>query len=294
MEKFIKQCKPNKMKKEELAKWLYEHQTEMISFFIKKGFYKDQQPLVMSLYSKMEHEKFPKALKYIIKKGKKDENSDIRLEPGFAVIINGFLENVNRKEDKDMFADLCEEYTEIIEKILGKKAKKIAKDTDIEKDIILEVLSIAPSEEYIKNEKAVAFAVQKILRKLYALAKDADLGIEKTSQFKKMFSKVFNKELLDVVAINILLERKEHSKNYNETQLNVWNKLTDFALETLEKQKKGHILELLKFYAKRRMMDEKNKKDAARRMVLVTLPDDVYPNINKALKKLNERTLKYL
>lgn len=296
MEKLIKSLKPQKMKKDELAKWIYENQADIVAFYVKKGFYKRSQPVIESLYNKMMSEKFPKALQKIIKRGKKEPDSGIYLDPGFVVIINGFLEYVNKLENKIDYDDVCNAYYEIIDILLKKSANKLAKKLDLDVELIKELLVIAPSAEYIKDDKSVGFASQKMLRKLYVLAKDKNLGIAEitTSQIKNFFKRVFGAKLLDLIAINVLLEKKEYIKGYNENQLFIWNRMTDFALETIEKQDKKHIAELLKYYAERRRSDDRNKRDSARRIVLTTIPDDIYPKIHKVVNKMDGKYTKYL
>lgn len=294
MEAIIKGLKPNKMKKDALAKYIFDNQADIVAFYISKGFNKKFANLINSLYAKMGNAKFPEALKIILKKAKKDD--EIYLDPGFAVIINGYLEYAHRAENANELTDIFDEYYDIIDRILKKRAKKLASDLDIDAEIIKELLVIAPSKEYISNDKYVGLYSQKMLRKLYILAQDTnrELGISTTKQVRKLFKKIFGEKLIDLIAVHVLLEKKEFIKGYNEAQLAVWNLMTAFALETIEKQDKKHISELLKYYASRRMNDERKQRDAARRISIATVNAEEYPRIAKVVSKTPDKIAKYL
>lgn len=316
MEKLIRSMKPNKMKKDELAKIIFENQADIIAFYVKKGHDKRFKPTINLLWEKMSHKKFPAALKLIIKRSKKEE--EIFLDPGFAVIINGYYEHlrVTKKDSCDDLTDIMSEYYDIIDSLLKKRSKKIGEAVDVAPDVIKELLVIAPSKDYISSDKFVGVYSQKMLRKLYMLAEpaDSDIGLTTTKQVRKMFKKLFGEKLLDLIAMHILLEKKEFISKYNERQIAVWNLMTDFALETLESQKKDHIIELLKYYAVRRMDAERKMRgnksengdtqhksgncdeimDAARRISLTTIPAEDYPKIAKAVSKSSKKIKKYL
>lgn len=294
MDKLIKAMKPNKMKKDELAKMIFENQADIVSFYINKGYNKKFKPVIDSLYSKMSCKKFPAALKLIIKRGKKDE--DIFLDPGFAVIINGYLEYALRLENSDDMSEILDGYYDVIDSLLKKRAKKIADDIGIDADVVKEILVIAPSKEYISDDRFVGIYSQKMLRKLYLMAEntESEIGITTTKQVRKLFKKVFGEKLIDLIAVHILLEKKEYIKNYNEKQLAVWNLMTDFALETIEKQDKKHVGELLKYYAQRRSRDAEKGRDSARRISIATVNAEQYPKIAKTIDKMNDKVKKYL
>ena len=302
MEKIIKGLKkPEKMKKVELAKWIYDNQSDIIEFFVKKGFTKKATKIIEALYNKMSYEKFPEAMMVVIKKSKKDPDSEVFLDPGWCVIINGLLEYTQRQEKNEnstfeIAQDTLDMYMEVINKLLKKRVKDVAKECNINRDIVKELLVIAPSADYIKDERSVGFVANKMTRKLYMLAqpKDSDLGITEVKQIKKFFKATFGEKLLDLIAVHVLLEKKEYIKNYNEKQLAIWNLLTDFALQTIEKQDKKHVVQLLEYYCKKRFADEKNGRDGARRYVLATLPEDDYKKIVKAASKLPTKLVKYL
>lgn len=295
MEKLVRDLKKiNKMKKGDVASVIYDTQEETIKFFIKRSHNrKVQETTLAKLYKIMADEKFVKGLKAILKKGKKDK--DIVLDPGYAVIINGFLEENNRSKLTED-TEILDGYYEVIDKLLLKKAEKIASKCDLDAKVVEELLLIAPSKEYISDKKFVGIYSQKMLRKLYILAQSAEENvITDTKQIKRLFKGIFDdKDLIDVIAINILLEKKEFIKNYNEKQVYVWNRMTDFALDTIEKRDKDVIKSYIKYYIDRRMSDERKGKDAARRINLKSVMGENYPKIAKVVSKLPEKAVKYL
>lgn len=294
MEQIVKGLKPNKMKKDEVAKYIFENQSDIVAYYIKKSYSKKFMGPINDLFKRMTHKKVPAALKLILKRAKKED--EIYLDPGFAVIINGFLEWVHRTDEANDLSEIIDEYYEVVDAILKKRAKKLGDSLDIDPDVIKEVLVIAPSKDYISDDKFVGYYSQKMLRKLYILASDTEkeVGITSTKQVRKLFKKLFGENLIDVIAVHVLLEKKEFIKNYNDKQMALWNIMTAFALETIEKQEKKHIAELLRYYAQRRANDDRKQRDAARRVSLVGINAEEYPRIAKVVAKMPEKVTKYL
>ena len=82
--------------------------------------------------------------------------------------------------------------------------------------------------------------------------------------------------------------------NYNEIQVYVWDRMTDFVLDTIEKRDKYVIKSYIKYYIDRRMSDERKGKDAARRINLKSVMAENYPKIAKVVSKLPAKAVKYL
>lgn len=291
MKKFIDSLQVKKMDAGEIAYMIDENQKDLINFYVKQGFRMKNAETINTLFDKMMKEKFVKALKKIIKS--EDGNG---LDPAFVVIINGLIEK-NHKSEK-MTDELLEAYTKIINKVLKPRIKEISKVVDIDKDIIKELLVIVPNAECVSSEKATGFYSQKMLRKLYLIASDKEIGLDNTKKIKKLFKALFGKNILDLIAINILLEKKEYMKNFNENQIAVWNIFTDFALEYIEKQDKKHITELIEYYCNRRKNDDERNRDAARRISLTNIDEEKYPTITNRVAKFaktsKESIAKYL
>lgn len=294
MKDFIKGLKFKKKDAGTIAGEIAYNQDALIDFYIKEAHRAKNADLKNELFTKMKHPKFLKALTKMIKAGKDDPDKGLSI--GFTVIIAGLIEKwtPETEEEKEIHAKYCE----IVKKLLKKRVKEVNKKLDLNPQIIEELLLIAPTVDYMSNDKFVGIYSQKMLRKLYAIAAKQDIGLSDTKQVKTLFKNLFRKDLLDLIAINILLEKKEYSKNFNDQQTALWNLMTTFACEFIEKEDKGHIYELVKYYCRRRHNDFKNNRDGARRINLGYVEAEQYPKFAKVIekfkKKEKENVVKYL
>lgn len=291
MKEIIKNMKLKKMKASEVAAYIDEHQKDLIDFYVKFGHRAKNTETINELYTRMLNPKFAKGLKKILK----SEDSE-GIDYGFVTIINGFIEKFHKHEE--LTEELMAEYSDIIDKILKKRIKAISKKVNIDKDIIKELLVIVPDVGCISNEKFTGIYSQRMLRKLYIMAADREIGLNTTKDIKKLFKVLFGENILDLIAINILLEKKEYMKNFNEQQLAVWNLFTDFALEYINGEGKKHIGELVEYYCNRRRVDDSKERDGARRISLNNIDAERYEDLSKVIKKFvkngKENLTKYL
>ena len=286
MKNFIKDLNIKKMSASELACVIDENQKEFADFYVKNGFKAKNAEMINSLYEKMLSPKFVKALKKVAKNGSEDGGSWSGLDYGFIVVINGFIEKNHKNEA--LSEELLADYTKIINKVLKSKINSIAKDVNIEKDIVKELLVVVPDKSCVNSPRAAGFYCQKMLRKLYIISADRNIGLEKTKNVKILFQKLFGKKLLDVVAVNMLLEKKEFMKGFNENQTALWNLITDFALDYINNQDKDHITELVEYYCDRRKSDSDRNRDSARRISLMHIDQEKYPALAKRIRKFTK------
>jgi len=263
-----------KKDKEELLPILAENLVEVEDYYFRKG-HKDRET-VDRLFDKMESKKFFKCLKALFEEGALDE--------GVPVIITNFIERRGDKEGGDEYKELIEKYIKLVNKLVKDKVKELVKETGIDKDVAKEVIVVVPGEDYI-NDKFVGIYVNRVCKKLYALAKDNTVELS-SKQLKKMFKYLFKEELIYDAAVQVLLEKREVMKNFNESQLGVWNTLTEFALKTLNKLDKQELKAKILRYCERRNNDE---NDVARRIVLSQIDPDEYPTLSKVVGKLKEK-----
>lgn len=292
MKEFLKGCKKiNKMKTGELASVIYENQDRLVDFYTKKAHLKESAEVINELFSKMNNEKFIKALNKI----RKSDDEEVKLNIGLAVIIAGFIEK--KHNDPETSEEIIDAYTNLISKLLKTRIKEVNKKLNLDDDLIADMLLIVPEKSYIKNDKIVGIYSQKMLRKLYILSQDKDIGINDIKTVKKLFKRLIGENLYDLIAVNILLEKKEFLKNLNERQQAIWNLMTNFAMTIIESQDKKHIGELIEYYVNRRKRDAKNDRDAARRISLTSVDAEQYPKTAKVISKLvksNSDIEKYL
>lgn len=258
-----------KKNKEQLVPILADYLVDIEDYYFKKG-HKDRET-VEKLFEKMNNKKFVKCLKVLQKEEILDE--------GVPVIITNFIERKGSELDEELVND----YIKVVNKILKEKVKKLSEKLGIEKDIVKDILVVVPGDDYIED-RIVGIYVGRVCRKLYILAKnDLNLNIK---QIKKMFKFLFKEELIYDVAVQILLEKKEYMKNFDEKQIAIWNTLTDFALKTLNNLNKNELREKIVRYCKRRSNDE---RDVARRVSLSQIDKDSYPTLYKVVNKLKEK-----
>lgn len=315
MEKLFKGIKPQKMKKDEIAAFIYNHCEDITEFMIRKGHihkFKDSKERVFKF---MANEKTVKGIKLVMKRAKKEPEYALPIE--FVRVICDYLEWANRQSNKEELEEINDAYFEIVSDLLDKKAKKISKKTGLGKEVVKELLAVCPSDKYITEDKsgrAFIFAVQKMARKLYILAKSTEdvekednnlksvLGVQydNVKSLKKTFEAILGKKRLPLLAVAILLEKKEFIKEYNQQQVFMWNRVADIAIEIIEtcgKKDKKEAVSILQQYATFRAADDKNGRDGSRHVNIMSLPCENFPNIFKAAKKVadkNKRLAEYL
>lgn len=265
-----------KMGKEERADFVYEEIPSVIDFYVKKGWRQDSKPTVDAIFDIMEDAKFLKTLKYIAK-----NKEEYTLDLGLAVVINDFLGHRISKLDEDMVSG----YTKLICKILKPRVKQITKKIDIDPELLREFLVITPDPELVSDKKVVSIYSGRMLNKIYTLAGEEPIDIDPKT-LKKLFKHIFGEEALTRIAVGALLQRKDTLSKFNtEAQLKLWNNVTTFALNTLEKADKDELRQRLEFYYRTCKKDKDRGNNFARRTELTTLGED-YPNIYKTLCKL--------
>lgn len=266
-----------KMGKIERADFVYQVIPAVLEFYIKKGWQQDSKQTVEEIFNVMEDPKFLKTLK-VIAKNKDDYNLDL----GLAVLINDFLGRRIANLDEDM----VDGYTKLICKILKPRVKEITKKIDIDADLLREFLVITPDPTLVSNKKVVSIYSDRMLNKIYSLAGDEPIDLSPKT-LKKLFKHLFGEDALTKIAIGALLQRRDtlNRFNNNESQIRLWNNVTTFALNTLEKADKEDLKERLAFYYRTCNKAKERGNNIARRIELTTLGED-YPSINKALCKL--------
>ena len=282
--KELLKVKLNKVSKGERVQLVSDNLSELVSFYLKKGF--REKDIVTEIFVKMTDLKFAKALKAALKE---DEDA---AEPGIVVLLYSFLERNHDKVEKDV-SDI---YHGIINSLLKKKIKKFSKKISVSDDSIAfakELLVIVPDKSIVENVRIVGIFVQRIIRKLYAISSDKSLKLD-NKILSKVFKELFEEDLMDTIIIDIALERKDtlNSISRNSNQMEVWNALTNFVLSYLEDMKKKKIKERLEYYIKRREYDDKNNRDNNRRIQFTQISEDTYPKICSVVQDMKNK--KYL
>jgi hypothetical protein len=269
----------NKFGKDDRTYFVYDNAADITEFYIKKG-HKAQNE-VKELFDAMQNPKFAKAVKKVVK-----TQDEYPLVLGFATVIAEFLEKRHQGLDEELLTI----YGKAIDKILKSRVGELNEELGLDKDLIRELLIIVPEPEAISDPRFVGIYVQRILRKLYALSKENELGLAKVKDVKKLFKALFGRDMLDDVVVSILLERKDIIRNFNENQKAVWNLMTNYALKELEKKEdKDDVKVIIKKYIGRREKDAKNDRDSARRIQFAQVSEEDYPMLHEVAAKLSKK-----
>jgi hypothetical protein len=285
IKEFLKTWKPKKVKewdKEQRMAVLRGYLDDIVSFYIEEGHRKKNAEVISELFDRMASPKFVKTLQKLLK----DKENPPRVDLALAMVINTLVEW--RYDNLD--AKVVDAYRDIIDKLLKKRVKKVAEKTGLSEDLIKELLVVVTHPQVVVDDRYIGVHVRNVLRKLYAIAKENDIGLDSAKSIRKLFKQLFGEDALNYVAIAILLERKDTHRNFNERQLNVWNRMTEFALDTLEKCKKGEIEDLLiDRYVNIRIKEDSKGNDGARRIQFSSISEENYPKIRKVTNKLSEK-----
>lgn len=283
IKEFLKEWKPKELKrmgKDDRTWLLYDAIPSIVEFYVKKS-HKMQNEL-KELFERMEDPKFAKTLKRILKTNDHEDQEPV--DYGMATVIAAFMQ----AKHKDLDEELKDLYADLIDKILKDRIKKVAKKTGLDKDLIKELLVVVADKKHISSENFVGLYVNRMLRKVYLIARENEVELGDNDALRKLFTQLFEKELLNKIAMNILLEKKGAIRNFNDNQKSVWNQFTNFALDVLESNKKKEIREELEYFVMRRVKDAKNNRDEARRVQFGSISED-YKKIHASVKKLSEK-----
>ena len=221
-----------------------------------------------------------KVAKALTKVTKMDE---FKLSPLVAVLLTDTL----KVKGKEIDESVTSMYLEIISDMFNKRAKKLSKKTDIDRTTIINLLMEYPVPGEDAN-KCNYTLINRLIRKIYLLD-----GIEEKltpDNIHILLNAVMGKDIYRLV-FNILLEKKQNAEQLNEKQIEIWNKLTTFALETLnDLGKKSEVAEAIQeLYIQKRKKDMKHNNDFERRLHLWELSEERYPKIVKACQLLIEK-----
>lgn len=221
-----------------------------------------------------------KVAKALTKVFKMDE---YKVSPLIAVLLTDTLKNKGR----DMDENISSMYLNIISDMFAKRAKKLSKKTDIDRTTIINLLMEypVPGED---SSKCNYTLINRLIKKMYLLD-----GIEEKltpDNIHILLNAIMGKDIYRLV-FNILLERKQNAEQLNEKQIEIWNKLTTFTLETLnDLGKKSEVAEAIQeLYIGKRKKDMKHNNDSERRLRLCELSEERYPKIVKACTLLIEK-----
>ena len=255
---------------------------ESLQLLVRYGHIPAVQETKEAIYNKITDEGF---VKYLIKFVKNDQSFDnmILLPNVIVSIMKEANQRIAEAKEKDPNSTLSYDLSDMVELshlILKKKIKKITKD-GINESVAFDALSIIPDTQILN--KSASFHLKELFNMLYVHAKTEHID------FAKLVKHIFKGSKIETVIAFALLERKEKISNFNDSQKELFNDITDWAFKTMEDMKKEDIYAILKAYSETRKRDESQKKDGARRYYISSLPAEDYPKIIRSVEKIIER-----
>lgn len=231
---------------------------------------------------------------------------------GFAFILTDFIQkNSEKAESNEDLQEVLTIYSKALNKMCKSTAKTISKDLDIPKDIALELAVIYPGDALSKHN--VWVFNRELTRRMFQLQKlcctvtesaaqttsdkiDAEKSAKpnavatnnvRFSQFdfanKKLVKKIFkgffgkDEEILERLYVNLMLDKTAVLKYYNDAQRRLWDTITDWLIESIEKLPLKTVKCILDAYVQKRNRD--NDGDGRRRIVLSELEYETAPKM---------------
>lgn len=316
MEKFrmvdLKRLK--KMNKEEAYDTIMHELNDVVRFYFRYGVTPQCRNEQAALFERMKDQK--NYARYI-KHGLKEESNPF--PDGFNFILAEFIQRFGREAaNNEELAEVCSIYSDVLDKVCKSRAKRIAKDLNVPKDIAMEIAVIFPGDVLTKHNvwvfnRALNYRLMALQKKCCPIevavtktteevaAEDAESKVAKQtveepsdiefSKFdfadkrflKDLFKGYFGKdeEVLERVYSNMMLDRQSITAHYTESQKRLWSVMTDLMYSGIEKLPLKVVKEIASNYVRRRNRDgEKGREnDPQRRVVVSNLEYDKTPKL---------------
>ena len=178
---------------------------------------------------------------------------------------------------------------ELCSKIVERKAKKVSRRTGLPMNVVTEAFKTVP-EEYYLTRKKIGYYLNIVNTQLYSSIDDIDSDISDID-WSEFFRPLFGVQNETEVAMLLCLEGTSRIakewKNLNRIH-KIWDSLTGYSLEVLEKTDVSSRAHMLDVYTKIvATMNESNKKDL--RVDLTTLDRTVFPNISRSVDAIRDK-----
>ena len=174
-------------------------------------------------------------------------------------------------------------------KIVERDSKKISRSSGLPMNVVTEALKTVPESEYIGFKK-IGFYLNIVNNQLYNSidAIEDDVEYVKWSEF---FCPLFGRKNETEVAMYLTLEGTSRiSKDWkNLSRIRyIWDSLTGYALEVLEKTDNSSRNHMLELYTKIiSTMNDSNKSDL--RVDLTSLDRNAFPNITRSVSAIYDK-----
>ena len=287
-----------------------------ILWIVSEGWRRKYEEIRYEVYKKIGD---PEVIEMITKEIDKNGLESIDYIEYFPIVIMNTIRTmmkayeVHMKDDPDARPYDPSYMVDLAHLILNKKIKKLKKkglDEDLAFDILCacpelgtdaEVDLIGTRKDIIrKNNGSVdyekTYYIGQIFNVIYAYSK------EKTLDIDKIFNVIFKERHYFSVIVYALLERKDKYLNYTDTQKEVYNKITTWCFKKMEAMEdRIDVDRIIQAYLITRREDARINRDSARRYILSSIPEEMYPNVVKSVtsvtnifKQKDENIVNYL
>ena len=299
-----------KMGKEDAYDTVIQELPDLVSYYFRFGTTKKE--VADAIFERMKDWK--NYARYIAHGLEEEENP---FPEGFPFMLADFIRRFSADAmNDDEIEKVCSKYTKVMDKICKRRAKAIASDLDMPKDLALELAIIYPGD-IINKHNAWVFS-KELNRKILALqkitcpkieVKEDEAAAKKTTAakktekkeeesnsseskplftafdfsdkkfLKKLYKKYFGGDIetLERVYANILLEREVPSLTPEQKLLN--DAITSLVLRSIEKLPLKTVSNLGKYYMARRDRDQKRGIDCKRRILVSNLNYEESPKL---------------
>lgn len=200
-------------------------------------------------------------------------------------ITRSEAEKKNKNVEK--YCELINEIDDAASKIVKRDAKKLAIETNLPKAVCKMALKQVPDPIFITNNK-VGIYLNMILSNLYQIIDKKDCDISDI-KWKRFFDKLFGEENQYEVASFILLETPNHINNLSSKSVRkVWDGLTAYSLNRLEKASYNDRSQMIEIYLKR-LAKAISTGDMSVRVDLRSLSEKEYPELTKTISRYADK-----
>ena len=271
---------------------LLEYLPAAVKFAVTRAGIKEYADIIEAIKEKVYDEEFVEYLIELV-----DNKADIDNLDMLPIMYRQFLMKAyswNKENGDDEGAVETKDIEKLIKLIIKKKYKKLI-DRGVPEKQAFDYVTILPTIEVLKERGQYRYYVNSLLTCMYGYAKEEEV---KFDEVMRVLFKIKDDDCdLTSLCVQILLEKKDVISEFTEGQKDLYNKITSWCLDRMEsKNSKAEIERILRSYIHIRQNDERNHRDANRRVYLSTISAEDYPKIASVVANLgnNVENKKYL
>lgn len=193
----------------------------------------------------------------------------------------------NQKDVMRDFMKLLQDLSDLVSDIIKSDAKSLSRISGVPKGICKKILTVTPDPEFISPAQAKVYASD-ALTVLYDDLDHREDDIDEI-MWSKFFDGLLGKDNRNEVAITIAIEGSSRIQNSNKRNVKaVWDSLTEFALDVLEKSESGIKNKMIELYLKALTKSFKNKSGGMR-VDFRSLNKKNYPHLCEAVDRYKDK-----